>query len=323
MATDFWKQRLARIGEQFAHCEAVEMAMIRDAKPVSGASHEAYLADLLNDAAYSAKSRGKLHIKGEMREECLAFGRCDPKIGSVSFYVPSFLTMPFSDANRITQKLGEMFDAAGGALEVVPANVQSQLSPLAITFESRKLRWAGCLFDMALRRLPGMTHAEMTYLQGQPRPGCWSATLENVMGTSVELIDWLIAADGTPAVDDSAVVAAKTLRNAQVTVSIDVDTIQAAIRTPKGEETIDLPSKQVARWLKVLCERPRQWIPASDLVTFDTELDGARTNILSRSLRNRCPELAKLIETDNHRGARFNPDLASKRNRAPRRATKC
>ena len=128
--------------------------------------------------------------------------------------------------------------------------------------------------------------------------------------------------------DDNLSIPTKTLRKQrektpppQVTVTINVDAIQATIFTPNGEEIIDLPSSQVARWLKVLCERPRQWIPGSDLVTFDTELDGARTNILSRSLRNRCLTLAGLIETDNHRGARFNPDVKS--NRAPRRTTKC
>ena len=127
--------------------------------------------------------------------------------------------------------------------------------------------------------------------------------------------------------DDSAIVAAKTPGDVQdqVTVAVVVETIQATITTPKGEQTIDLPSKQVARWLKVLCDHPREWIPAPDLMKFDSELDGARTSILNRSLKNDacCSELAKLIETDNHRGARFNPDLASKRNRAPRRATKC
>lgn len=111
----------------------------------------------------------------------------------------------------------------------------------------------------------------------------------------------------------------------QVSVAIDVDAIQATIRNEKSENTIDLPSKQVARWLKVLCDRPRQWIPGSELVTFDAELDGARTSILNRSLKafSNCGVLAKLIETDNHRGARFNPDLESKPKRTPRRATNC
>ena len=92
--------------------------------------------------------------------------------------------------------------------------------------------------------------------------------------------------------DDNLSIPTKTLRKQrektpppQVTVTINVDAIQATIFTPNGEEIIDLPSSQVARWLKVLCERPRQWIPGSDLVTFDRELDGARTSILNRSLK--------------------------------------
>ena len=251
MATDFWKRRLERLGEQFSKCEAVELVMIREVKPVSDAAHKAALAEIIDGIADEAERLGQLHtnrpmldepvsieelarrhvrqsrIKQKMLDECLMlFGIGDVKFGSVCFYAPSLLTIPRVDASRICRKLDETFVAAGSALEVVPPNVQSQLSPLAMSFDNRKLRWAGCLFDIALRRLPGMTHTEPTYLQGQeprrdrPHPGCWSATLKNVMASSVELIDWLIAVDGTPA--------------AARTTTLDARNGDEAVVTPKA-----------------------------------------------------------------------------------------
>ena len=243
MAATLWVKRLARIGEQFSQCEPVELVMIREAKPVSGAAHKAALADVLVDADYEGDCLGEFRIKGKMRDEpvsieelarrharqsrikrkmldsCPMFGNGDVKIGSICFYAPSLLTMPLVDINRIWSKLDEMFRAAGGVLEIVPENVRSQLSPMALAFDDRKFRWAGCLFDIALRRLPGMTHTEQTYLQGQeptrdrPHPGCWSATLKDVMASSVELIDWLIAADGTPAAPSSGAKPVETIMN--------------------------------------------------------------------------------------------------------------
>jgi len=229
MATDaFLKRRLASIGEQFSQCEPVELVMIREVKPVSDAARKAALADIIDDIADEQKRLGQLHvkqpmlaesvsieelarrhvcqdrIKAKMLDECRGFGSSGVKFGSIYFYAPWLLTIPPDDASRHWQKLGEMFVAAGSVLEVAPANVQSQLSPLAMSFDCRKRRWAGCLFDIALRRLPGMPHTEPTYLQGQeptrdrPQPGCWSATLKNVMASSVELIDWLIAAADVP-----------------------------------------------------------------------------------------------------------------------------
>ena len=47
----------------------------------------------------------------------------------------------------------------------------------------------------------------------------------------------------------TSIAPAKPVTPAQVTVTINVDAIQATIFTPNGEEIIDLPSCQVARWI--------------------------------------------------------------------------
>ena len=194
MATDFWKRRLERLGERFSNCEAVELSMIREAKPVSDASHKAYLADLLSEAASKAEFDGRVPIKGQKPDVCPMFGWGDVKIGSIFFYAPSLLTMPRADAKRIWEGLDALFVEAGGTLEFIPSAIFQRLGECARSLSGRKLRWAASVFDLALR----LNRVDMTYLMGQPRPGCWSATLENVMASSLELIDWLLAADDTP-----------------------------------------------------------------------------------------------------------------------------
>lgn len=201
MAKPLWELRLERLGERFAKCEPVELSMIREAKPVNGAAHKAALSDLLSEAADLAEALGKPRIKGRMHDCCLFHGYGDTTVGSICFYAPWLLTTPVLEANRLRTEMAELFREAGGALEVVPPEITKQLSPLALALTNRKLRWLACVFSVALQKLPGMPHAEMTYLQGQPRPGCWSATLPNVMGCSADLVDWLIAAGGTAVSD--------------------------------------------------------------------------------------------------------------------------
>ena len=194
---DLWKQRLARIGEQFSQCDPFGLTMIREGKPVNDAAHKAALASVLEDAAFEANAFGQSHVRGKMRDDCFMFGWGDTTNGSICFYSPALRTMPYVEANVISQRVDELFATAGGVLDILPDNVRSQLSPLALSLASRKLRWATCVFDMALRKLPGMTAADMTYL-GEVKPGaCWHTTLKNVMAASVEFIDRLLTA--TPA----------------------------------------------------------------------------------------------------------------------------
>lgn len=297
MEATLWAKRLSRIGEQFSQCEPVELVMIREAKPVNGAAHKAALADVLGDADYEGDRLGEFRIQRTIRGEpvsieelarrharqsrirrmmldaCPFFGWGDVKIGSICFYAPALLTMPIDDLNRVWQKLDEMFNAAGGVLEIVPENVRSQLSPMALSLENRKLRWAGCLFDIALRHLPGMTHTDQTYLQGQepsrdrPDPGCWSATLKNVMTSSVELIDWLIAAADVPkreteATSETVKTQAETLTGGGGAVEELQKTVASLVRQQKKQtKPLTKTEKTRNQRIKFCCPRRRKKSP--------------------------------------------------------------
>jgi hypothetical protein len=67
-------------------------------------------------------------------------------------------------------------------------------------------------------------------------------------------------------------------------------------------QTFDVDSAQAVRWLKVLCDHPRDWIASPDLKRFDPDLDGARTDRLKKSL----PEpVQSLIDSETGKGSRL------------------
>jgi hypothetical protein len=67
-------------------------------------------------------------------------------------------------------------------------------------------------------------------------------------------------------------------------------------------QTYDVKSQQALRWLKVLADRPGDWISSTHLHLIDPELDGVRTH----RLRKYLPEpIADLIESDTGKGSRL------------------
>jgi hypothetical protein len=129
-----------------------------------------------------------------------------------------------------------------------------------------------------------------------------------------------------PTADDSVVVAAKTLcdqaKEPSVTLEVDIPTQRATLKTPKGEESFDLPSEGVARWLKVLADHPDEWIRPDDWeIHGGVDLQGVRSGDKLRSLDAKCPKLGRLIATSKHDGTRFEPAWALKPGSAPRCAT--
>lgn len=66
-------------------------------------------------------------------------------------------------------------------------------------------------------------------------------------------------------------------------------------------QSYDVNSQQALRWLKVLADRPGEWISSADLHLIDPELDGVRTHRLKKKL----PEpIREMIESDTGKGSR-------------------
>ncbi len=100
---------------------------------------------------------------------------------------------------------------------------------------------------------------------------------------------------------------------AVVTLEVNVQTRSATLRIGNVGDTADLPSEGVARWLKVLAEHPDKWIRPADYMTHGgDDLDGVKPSDKLKSLKKKCPKLAKLIQASKHDGMRFNPSLAVK-----------
>ena len=87
-------------------------------------------------------------------------------------------------------------------------------------------------------------------------------------------------------------------------VTVAIERLNVTIHYDGGtQDTIDVRNEQAARWLKVLAERPGKWISGPELVSYDAELDGQRTD----RLKNNLPEkLLSLIETSTRTGSRLN-----------------
>jgi hypothetical protein len=81
-----------------------------------------------------------------------------------------------------------------------------------------------------------------------------------------------------------------------------VDLLRLVAIDSVSGETIELPSAQSARWLKVLADNEGVWISSSALKEHDAELDGVRTDRLLKLL----PEgLAAKIQTSKQHGSRL------------------
>ncbi|MFO0791967.1 MAG: hypothetical protein U0805_21100 [Pirellulales bacterium] len=65
----------------------------------------------------------------------------------------------------------------------------------------------------------------------------------------------------------------------------------------------DITSPQAVRWIKVLADRVGQWVSGSDLVQFDNQLDGVRTDRLRKYLP---PDIDQIIESRTGGGSRIN-----------------
>jgi hypothetical protein len=83
-----------------------------------------------------------------------------------------------------------------------------------------------------------------------------------------------------------------------ITLSVD---IPKQIATLNGVE-YDLKSEQQARWLKVYCDHPGDWISGPQLLDYDSELDGTRTYKVRRGLPEK---IDRLIETSRRKGCRL------------------
>lgn len=103
-------------------------------------------------------------------------------------------------------------------------------------------------------------------------------------------------------------------------LAVDVQCLRATLRTPNGEKQFDLPSPQVARWLKVLADHPGRWFTPGDYKEHDTELDGVKPSDQLKSLKKHCGPLARLIEPSRRHGMRFDPSLSVRRHRSPQSA---
>jgi hypothetical protein len=84
---------------------------------------------------------------------------------------------------------------------------------------------------------------------------------------------------------------------------VNVSRLSVTLHYDDGnKETIDVKNQQAARWLKVLAKCPGGWISSSELLRYDAELDGVRTD----RLRSRLPlKLRRLIETSTRSGSRL------------------
>jgi len=109
----------------------------------------------------------------------------------------------------------------------------------------------------------------------------------------------------------------KHIAAGEVVVTVSIESIQATHSDSKDSEMIDLPSQDIARWLKVLTDHPNQWFLPAEYEQHDKLLYGIKPTDKLRSLKKKCPKLAKLIEPSKRNGMRFNPMLCSPQSRAP------
>ena len=83
-------------------------------------------------------------------------------------------------------------------------------------------------------------------------------------------------------------------------VTVDIGSLTATFI--KSNKTIEIRSRQSAKYLKVLADNPGKWITGSELDQYDPDLDGARTDRLRKGLP---PKLQSLIETSTRKGSRL------------------
>ncbi len=111
-----------------------------------------------------------------------------------------------------------------------------------------------------------------------------------------ERIGWMLQAVNDPpateATSETEPVDARRIQVdlAQMTICLD------------GETFSDVQSPHALRWIKVLAEQPGVWISSKELLNYDSELDGCRTDKLRRHLP---PQILKLISSKNGKGSRL------------------
>lgn len=81
-----------------------------------------------------------------------------------------------------------------------------------------------------------------------------------------------------------------------------VDTQSLSVRVSATRQSYPLSSIEVARWLRILAERPNAWVSSADLGELDVELSGQRVERLRKHLHR---SIAKLVEVKRGKGARL------------------
>lgn len=78
-------------------------------------------------------------------------------------------------------------------------------------------------------------------------------------------------------------------------------------------KSFDVSSPQALRWLKVLADRPSEWISSDNLKEYEPELLGVRTDRLKKHFP---PEILSLIDSETGKGSRlrlYSPSKALER----------
>lgn len=207
-----WKKQLKRVAERMAKCDDCELMMIRNLGFDEGklkATEEGafkYVTDKyprhpsVDDDATVGRLIGLGGSAGVSGK------------GSISLYLPSLLSLRLEDANRTRNTIADLFASAGAVLETIPIPMAQQADPLSIMAD-RKRHWCAFLFIIAFQNRRGValrsekdfevTPAEFArQMKGeQLNPLCWSATINNALAGSIELIDLLID-DALLGIDD-------------------------------------------------------------------------------------------------------------------------
>jgi len=81
---------------------------------------------------------------------------------------------------------------------------------------------------------------------------------------------------------------------------VDIESLSARVSATR--QSYPLGSIEVARWLRILAERPNTWVSSADLGELDVELSGQRIERLRKQLHR---SIAKLVEVKRGKGARL------------------
>ena len=83
---------------------------------------------------------------------------------------------------------------------------------------------------------------------------------------------------------------------------LTVDLEHLSVRISRTGKSYPLGSAEVARWLKILAQRPGVWVSSAELEAFDRALMGRRVE----RLRKQLPlSLTRIVESKRGKGARL------------------